>query len=240
MILKKYSDRIYYMPFNDKTDQPNIGYVLGDNFSVMIDTGNSPKSLNLFYKGLNERNLSKPDFALITHFHWDHTFAMCAFEGKTICNTITNNYLKSMSEWEWTDKAMKKRLQTGEEIEFCDTHMRIEYPNTKDIKVVPADITFDSKITLDLGGVNICMWLVGGPHSNDSSLVYVEEEKLIFCGDADSEDFYNNNGNYDKHKLTNYINYLDSLDFDMYIHGHVNPQTKSEILEILKGYLKKL
>jgi len=52
-----------------------------------------------------------------------------------------------MSKWEWTDKAMKERLDNGEDIEFCDTMIRKEYPNREDICVKTADIIFENGLS---------------------------------------------------------------------------------------------
>ena len=46
---------------------------------------------------------------------------------------------------------MAKRLNSGEECEFCDTHIKIEYDNISEIKVVNADMTFEDHCSFDLG-----------------------------------------------------------------------------------------
>ena len=74
MILQQLTDRIYYLPCDQEYDRPTLGYIQGDNFSVMIDCGTSKQHLDLFYQGLLQRSLPSPKFAIITHWHWDHTF----------------------------------------------------------------------------------------------------------------------------------------------------------------------
>ena len=39
MKLKKLSDHIWYMPFEEERDRPNLGYVKGENWSLAIDAG---------------------------------------------------------------------------------------------------------------------------------------------------------------------------------------------------------
>ena len=240
MELKKITDRVFYSPPSSETDRPVLGYVKGDKYSLMIDAGNSPSHVELFYCGLDKFHLPKPDYVAITHWHWDHTFGMCAVDAKTISSRLTNEQLKIMTTWSWTDEAMKRRLQTGEDIEFCDRCIRLEYPDRNRIKVHTSDIIFSDTMTLDLGGVHCELRHIGGPHSEDSVIVYIPEEKVLFVGDADSGDFYNNNGRYDEAKLKNYMNYIEKLDYDIHILGHDEPEKKEETLAYLKGELLKL
>ncbi len=41
MELKNLSEHIWYMPFEEKRDRPNLGYVKGDKLSLAIDAGHS-------------------------------------------------------------------------------------------------------------------------------------------------------------------------------------------------------
>lgn len=39
VVLKKLSEHIWYMPFEEERDRPNLGYVKGDKLSLAIDAG---------------------------------------------------------------------------------------------------------------------------------------------------------------------------------------------------------
>ncbi|MCS4463622.1 MBL fold metallo-hydrolase [Clostridium botulinum] len=172
-----------------------------------------------------------PDYVAITHWHWDHTYGMNAVTGKTIACEITNERLKIMSKWQWTDEAMKQRLLTGEDIEFADTNIRKEYKNLEDIKVTHADVVFKNDLEINLGGLKVILKNVVAPHSEDSVIVYVPEERVVFIGDAYSIDFYNNY-KYDLAKLQSFINMLESLEFDICFLGHSSPLKKQILLNI--------
>lgn len=152
---------------------------------------------------------------------------------------ITNEQLKVMSEWQWTDKAMENRLLTGEDIVFADTNIRKEYEALEDIKVVPADIVFKNDLKIDLGGLIVILKNVISPHSQDSVIVYVPDEKVVFIGDAYGMDHYNN-CEYDSFKLESFINVLKDLEFNICFSGHSSPINKIEIIEFLKLQLKKI
>lgn len=40
-MLNKLSDTIYYLPNQDEKDRPTLGLVCGDQYSLIIDAGNS-------------------------------------------------------------------------------------------------------------------------------------------------------------------------------------------------------
>ncbi|MBE6961898.1 MAG: MBL fold metallo-hydrolase [Ruminococcaceae bacterium] len=237
MELKKLCDNVWYLPHSEATDRPALGYVQGKNYALMIDCGNSPAHLALFRQALAAQRLPMPRIAVITHWHWDHSFAMCAFDGLTAACEATDRQLRTMQRWEWTDEAMEQRLRTGEDIAFCDTHIRLEYPHRSQIRIVPADMTFRDTLSFDLGGLHCEARRVGGPHSEDSVVILIPERRILFAGDGHTGDFYGLDGGYDRAKLAAYMDMLRSTDFNIYVHGHVPPVSRAEILRELEAAL---
>lgn len=233
MQLQQLSPRIYYLPPSQETDRPTLGYVRGDKAALMVDAGNSAAHAALFQDALQQKNLPAPDYAAITHWHWDHTFGMHALAATTIAGRQTNQKLREVTRWEWTDEAMANRLRTGEDIAFCDTCIRLEYPDRGKITVVTAGMELEGVLTLDLGGVHCRLMTVDSPHSSDAMLVFVPEEKTLFLGDADGADYYHNQGRYDKQKLLAFIRLLSGIEFDIAILGHDMPQSKAEVMAYL-------
>jgi len=240
MELRKISDRIYYLPAEERTDRPVLGYIRGGTYSLAVDAGNSSVHVEKFYNELTGSGLRLPDFTILTHWHWDHSFGMQAVSGKTVACHLTNEKLTEVQKWKWTDEAMKKRLRSGDDIEMCDWCIRLEYPDRSKIKVVTADIEFTGAITIDLGGICCEIKEFISPHSSDSVLVHVPEERIVFIGDSESGDFYQNNGEYDKTKLEAMIKTLEEIDADMIIPGHDDPQPKKAVMNYLKNIKNEL
>lgn len=234
--LNKLCDNVYYSDKVTETDRPILGYIEGKKYSVMVDCGNSRSHLVGFVEQLEKRYLSYPRYALITHWHWDHTFGMHAFLGDRIVSSLTNEKLKQMKEWKWDEESVQQRLASGEEIEFAYNCMKNEYGNLKDIRVTAGDIIFNKGLTLNLGGIHCQIIQAGGPHEPDSCVVLVQERGILFAGDAHSVDYYHGEV-MDKKKLLNYIQFLERLPFHTYIHSHVEPVSKEEILKELKAEL---
>ncbi|WP_019392556.1 MBL fold metallo-hydrolase [Priestia filamentosa] len=235
MDIKKLTDKIYYLPHNPEFDRPLLGYIKGSKYNMMIDAGTSDKHVEEFNNGLLKNNLKNPDFVAITHWHWDHTFGMHAVNGVTIAHEKTNEKLHELKNQEWSEQAMKERVEQGKEIEFKNEEFRNEYKDLNEIKIITADIIVDKELVFNLGDVTAHIFHVEAPHSDDSMLIYVPEEKILFIGDSTSEDFYNNHY-LDKDKLNSLIKTLESINFTHCLLGHTDPLKKSDIL----GYLNTL
>jgi len=236
----KLSDRIFYLPHNEETDRPILGYIKGDNFSLMVDAGNSKNHAALFLDEISKLGLIYPQFVAITHSHWDHTYGLCGLNSISIACRKTNEYLNHMKKWEWSDNAMQKRLVSVEDIEFCDTMIKKEYANRSEICVKTVDIVFEEKLSMDLGNVNCEIIKLDNSHADDSIVVYIPQEKIIFIGDIISEDFHHGEPVYYKEKLISLINDFKDIDFEIALFGHMEPFKKEELISWLEDALFKL
>lgn len=238
MELIQCSKHIYHTTYDTERDRPALGYIHGSRFTCMIDAGSSPTHVKDAYTLLENHQLPYPDYTCITHWHWDHTYGINAVHGITIAHERTNEKLKQMMNWSWDEAAMDKRLKSGEEIPFVDSHIRIEYTDPKEIVIVPAAITFDSKLELDFGDVLVQLFHVSSPHSNDAVFIYCPQDKIVFIGDAICEDYYNQMY-VDPIKLKEMEAFILNLDFDYGIQGHLPIMSKQDILKQIQE-LKKL
>ena len=116
--------------------------------------------------------------------------------------------------------------------------MHKQYLDIGTIQVCNADITFHSEIEIDLGDIHVKGIQIDTPHTRDAVLYYVKEEKIVIAADAEYEDYYDNNSQYDPARLTSFIQFLEGLDFAYYLRGHDDFKlTKEEILNKLKAAL---
>ena len=206
--MEKLTEHIYYMSADAETDQPFVYYIQGERFALQVDAGNSAGSYHRFLHELNELQLPMPALLVLTHWHWDHTFGAHAALYPVIASSRTNEILERVAQWEWTEEAMKERLKTGEDIPFTFECMHKEYSHLADIHVKPADITFSSRMTIDLGGITCNLEHRDSPHTRDAVFIHIPEEQVLIGGDAHYEDYYDNNSQYDKSRLRSFIDYL--------------------------------
>ncbi|MCI8651712.1 MAG: MBL fold metallo-hydrolase [Oscillospiraceae bacterium] len=234
-MLKKVTDRIYYLPGEDFTgrDRPFLYYIRGDKLSLAVDAGNSPDHVELFYSQLKAAGLPLPDITLLTHWHWDHTFGLGAVKGLTAATKATNETLRSIERWKWDEASMEERLRTGEDIQACADCIRREYKNPEDIRVTTAAVEIDGPMTIDLGGVSCQVMVQDSPHSRDGLFVYIPEERALAVGDGESGDYYELDGQYDPFKLKALLTFLEELDYDLALPGHQEPWSKADQLAAL-------
>lgn len=233
MTLNKVQGNCYYTDFEKDRDRPTLGYIEGDKFSIMIDAGTSFEHNQLYHHLLDEKGLKFPSFAIITHWHWDHTFGMASLNIPTFVLDKTNDKLEMMKAWKWTDDAMKQRLKDKLDIEFADVHIRKEYQDLKEIKVVLGDLVYKNDFIIDLGNQVLDVKHVPSAHSEDSVIIYAREDKVAYVGDAISVDYYNDNY-LDKDKMRALMNELEALDFEICITGHNDPVERNHLLSVMK------
>lgn len=227
MKLFKLNDYIYYTDHEQLRDRPRLGYIKGDKFSVAIDAGHSDNHLNEFYSLLKENELPLPSLTILTHWHWDHTFAMHAVNGLTLASEKTNNHLIDFIHQQNKENDFKFRK--------FDKSIENEYPIDKDIIVKPADITFQNKITIDLGITKLEVFECISPHTDDCTLIFLPKEKLLFVGDGVC-------GVPPTFKVDpiigeQMIDVLNSIDFDISIGGHWDNKNKNELIELVREYI---
>lgn len=225
MELQRLSDKVLYTSHEVERDRPLLGYIKGANYSVMVDAGASRAHAESFFEALAEANLSTPEYTVLTHWHWDHTFGMCAVKGRTIAQANTEQKLREMN-------ASENIFSYG------DKRMQLEYTDERDIDIVFPDMLFDNHLVLNAGDVSCHLIHVPSPHSDDATAVLVSEENILFLGDATSPDYFNG-GTYDSAKLAELMQWLEACDFDLCLLGHAEPLTRNELMGYLKRLLKK-
>ncbi len=234
-MLKQLTDRIYYLEGQEKTDRPFIYYIRGDEKSLAVEAGESANHIAYFYHELESAGLTKPDYTVISHWHWDHTFGIHAVQGTTIASAMTNAKIREMKDWEWSEEAINKRMEEGKEILYCAFCMKQEYPYLSDIILKEADLEINAELLLDLGGVECRIMPHDTPHSRDALIVYVPDAKALAVADADYEDYYDNDYRYDQKILEDYISFVSQFDFDYYLRGHEGIMTRSEAMVFLRS-----
>lgn len=223
----KLTDRIYYLPHNPDVDRPMLAYIKGSRLSLAIDAGYSANHVAGFYGSLERKGFTKPDFTVITHWHYDHTFGMHALEGVSVAHQNTNKFLQEQQE-------LSKDKEYINVLKREDVHFQREYESLNELNIVLSDIEFSDGVVLNLGELTAVIFHAESPHSDDTICVYIPEEKVLFLGDATSEDFFNG-GYMDKEKLNSLIYMIEKTDCEYCILSHCEPLKKDELLVYLES-----
>ena len=237
-MLQQLTDRVWTLPHDEASDRPVLTYIEGDQLSVAVDAGASPAHVREFYTAITDKGLPIPEITILTHWHWDHSFGLCAANGFTMASKATAEKLKEVATWEWTPEAMEKRLETGEDIPFCHEHICLEYRRPEWIQVTLPDMTLAGEGTMDIGGVTIACETCDSPHSRDALLV--SADGVLIIGDAGYEDFYELDRQYDKGRLAAFIEKLKGRTETWLVAGHEPPLRREEFIEYLESVYREL
>ena len=176
MKLNRLTERIWICPYEEERDRPNLGYIKGDRWSLAVDAGHSADHTLAFYAALEEAGLPLPKLTVLTHWHWDHTFGMHAVYGLCIANGLTNRYLAEFRE---------RLKRDGMDFFLAmDERIRCEYKGGKPAIVTLADLVFQGEMSIDAGNCPVRLFQAEAPHTEDSTLVEVPGEKVLFLGDS--------------------------------------------------------
>lgn len=230
-MLQKLSDRIFYMPNNDETDRPTLGLISGSKYSMIVDSGNSTKHAEEFLKELSKIDISPIKYLVLTHHHWDHVFGIKKMNLITIAHEKTKEELDKMRTLKWDDESMHEFIEKKIFSEFMVECMKKEIEDRENIKIGEIDIIYKDSLEIDLGGLTCMIRSIGGPHTDDSTMIYIPEEKTMFLGDSVYGRRYNNLYGYDKDKLFDTIDTIESYSTENYILSHESLCDRKEIID---------
>ncbi len=228
MELIQVSDRVWYSMYEEERDRPILGYVRGDKWSLAVDAGHSEAHVKEFYEALEKAGLPLPAVTVLTHWHWDHTFGMHAITGLSVSNRITGAYLR--------ETISRIRTEGLEWFWAVGDSTRLEYAGGRPVVVTLPDMEFEGEMILDPGGCPVRIFQAESPHTDDSTLVYVPGEKVLFVGDAVCGEFPS--WKVDPVRMNRLIRTIEEMDLDYCLTGHWTSRTKQEVLQDMRDSME--
>jgi glyoxylase-like metal-dependent hydrolase (beta-lactamase superfamily II) len=233
--IERIGERFWYMTPVSETDRPILGMVAGSQRTLMIDAGNSEAHANLFMEMVKEKGLDMPSYVVLTHWHWDHIFGLSALEHMvSISSGKTKREIEKLRPLSWSNEAIDQRVAEGTEIEFCANAIKLEFPDKRDITITLPVMTFEDEVEIDLGGITCIIKHVGGDHADDSVVIYVKEEKILFMADSFYPDIFSEKDNYTVDGIRELLNKLEAYDADFYILSHTGILSKQQFADEVK------
>lgn len=151
---------------------PNIGIVVGDRATLVVDTGLGPRNgATVARVAAKLAPGNRKLFLTTTHFHPEHA----AGEGGFPAGTILIRDAVQQREMEAHGKEMVD-LFAGRSAQFKEllANSTLRAP----------DITFDTEARLDLGGVTARLLWFGGAHTKGDELTFIEPDRTLISGDV--------------------------------------------------------
>ncbi len=149
---------------------PNIGIVVGDRATLVVDTGLGARNGAIVVKQAEKLAKAPNLYLTTTHFHPEHAMGEQAFPARTVI----------------IRPAVQQDEMNKHATELMDLFRGFSAQSKEllaDVKLRPPDIIFDKEITLDLGGVTARLFWLGPAHTQGDELIMVEPDSLLLSGD---------------------------------------------------------
>jgi cyclase len=211
---ERVSDNVFSFQ-SDVYAQVTAGAVIGPNWAVVIDTLAMPEE-TLAIRDFIEQELSVPvRYVINTHYHADHAWGTYFFPGSTVIgHTLCR---------QWLEERGKASLE----------NTRKQSQVFRNVKIVLPHITFEKgELNLRVGKKNLTLMPLAG-HSADNVSVLIEEDRVLFSGDACMPLPYIVDGNIDD--LVASLKKVSKMGLENIIQGHGDIVLRGEI----DGYIKE-
>jgi glyoxylase-like metal-dependent hydrolase (beta-lactamase superfamily II) len=197
--------------------QVTAGVVAGPQWAVVIDTLALPDE-TLGMREFIEHELTVPvRYVINTHYHADHAWGNCFFPGATV---VAHSRCRALLEEYGTVSLEAARKQN---------------PALRQVKIVLPQLTFDSgELYLRVGKKNLTIIAAPG-HSEDGIAVLVEEDRVLFAGDAFMPIPYIVDGDVDE--IASSIKRIGRMGLENIVQGHGDIILRGEIDAAVKENL---
>ncbi len=219
-MLNKITPSVYYSSNNDAKERPTLGLVCGDKYSLVIDSGNSVQHAQDFLREVDALNVPPVKYLIITHGHWDHFLGLNEFEATIIVNKRTNQILNDWQSYSFDDQSLQNYVDSSKMSGKCMEIIKTEIPMRDSFKLKPADIIFEDSLTIDLGNKICIIETIIGTHSEDSTIIYVPDDKVLFLGDSAYGTTTGSLFHYKQSLLMPMIKDIQKYDAHFFILGH--------------------
>lgn len=213
---ERVSDNVYWFQ-SDVYAQVTAGVIAGPHWAVVIDTLALPDE-TLGMREFIEHELGIPvRYVINTHYHADHSWGNCFFPGATI-----------------VAHARCRELLIERGIPSLESASK-QNPALRQVKIVLPQMTFgQGEMTLRVGKKNLTIMPSLG-HSNDGISVLVEEDRILFAGDAFMPVPYIVDGNADD--IAASIKRIGRMGLENIVQGHGDIILRGEIEGAIKENL---
>jgi glyoxylase-like metal-dependent hydrolase (beta-lactamase superfamily II) len=168
---RKVSDHVYVILDDDVGMVPNVGIVVGERATLIVDTGLGPENGAIVLAEARKLSDNTDFYVTATHFHPEHDLGATAFPA----GAKMVRWRAQQAEADELGAQMQERFAS-----FSPANAEL----LKNASYRAPDTLFDTDLTLDLGGVRVRLAGVGPAHTRGDTVMYVDEDRVLFTGDV--------------------------------------------------------
>ena len=167
----KVSDHVYVILDDGVRFVPNVGIVVGEEATLIVDTGVGTRTGEIILEEARKLSSNEKFYIASTHYHSEHELGAGAFPDSA--EVIRSR--RQQQDIEESGAAHRERF-SGMSPALAELIEGSEFRSP--------DILFDDEYELDLGGVTVRMRMVGPAHTLGDTIFCVEGEGVLFAGDV--------------------------------------------------------
>ena len=165
------SEHAYAIPDNDVGFVPNVGIVVGERATLVIDTGVGARNGEIIWGEVQKLTANTDLYIATTHYHSEHETGAAGLPDSA-------TMIRSRAQQEDLDESGQAHFDRFSSMS-ANMAMLLEGVNFRG-----ADVLFDETYALDLGGVSVQMLHVGPAHTAGDTIFFVEGEGVLYAGDV--------------------------------------------------------
>jgi glyoxylase-like metal-dependent hydrolase (beta-lactamase superfamily II) len=167
----KVSDHVFVILDDNVGFVPNVGIVVGERATLIVDTGLGDRNGAIVLAEARKLSDNTEFYLTATHFHPEHDLGATAFPADA-----------KMLRW----RAQQAEAdETGAQtIERFKQFSPVVAELLAGARFRPVDTLFDQEHTVDLGGVRVRLMGAGPNHTRGDTVMWVEEDRVLFTGDV--------------------------------------------------------
>jgi cyclase len=205
----------------------NVGCVLTFEGAVLVDAPIIPSEAEAWRRAVGEQTGSDFAYLFLTDSHPNHAIGDSALGAPPIANERAFRGLARFTP------TMRERVLDN----FRDWAPEVA-EQLADFQVTAPELTFDQNLTLYIGGRVLRMIRLGG-HSPASSVLFVEDAKVLFAGDLVVNGTPPFVGQGDSEEWLDALARMRELEPRVIVPGH-GPIAGPEILDKVENFLTRL
>jgi glyoxylase-like metal-dependent hydrolase (beta-lactamase superfamily II) len=230
---RQIAEGIWVIPDGRVPLVPNIGIVVGERATLVVDTGMGPKNGAHVRRIVDELAEERPLFLTLTHFHPEHGYGAQAFADRATIVYNQQQLLELRDKGEpYLDMFRTFGEAVAEQLEGTD--------------LVEPHITYDGTADLYLGGRSASLRTWGLAHTRGDQIVFVPQERVLFTGDLVERDMFAifpffppHDGDVDGDRWIAVLEELERLEPAVVVPGHGDVGDAS-LLATVREYLQQL
>jgi glyoxylase-like metal-dependent hydrolase (beta-lactamase superfamily II) len=167
----KVSEHVYVILDDNVGFIPNVGIVVGDKATLIIDTGMGDRNGRIVLDEARKVSDNTEFYLTATHFHPEHDLG-------------ANGFPPNARMLRWRGQQLEADEDGATTVERFKSFSPGVAELLNGVTFRPADVLFDDDITVDLGGVHVRIFGVGPNHTRGDTSFYVVEDRVLFTGDT--------------------------------------------------------